>query len=134
MCLITSWSIIRELNAPKEIGVELKGKLKDVIFKVTKYVQEWEQCVIWAKQLVLHIEQYLNASNRSGMANEADKYKDEHLNPDNNATYDQISTINLGELGSALNGLFTSYLRNTLGIYLVNIFQSFPIIFVMFSI
>ena len=62
------------------------------------------------------MKEYLNATNRSGIANEADKYKDEYLNPDKGAQYDQVITINLGDLEPALNGPFTPDLRNTLGI------------------
>ena len=61
------------------------------------------------------MKEYLNATNRSGIANEADKYKDEYLNPDKGAQYDQVIAINPGDLESALNCPFTPDLRNALG-------------------
>jgi len=58
---------------------------------------------------------YLEATGRTGIANEADQYKDEYLNPDKGCQYDQVIAINLSELEPALNGPFTPDLRNTLG-------------------
>jgi len=38
---------------------------------------------------------YLNATNRHGIANEAEKYKAPLLSPDEGAPYDQVIEINL---------------------------------------
>ena len=61
------------------------------------------------------MKEYLNATKREQIANEADQYKEEYLNPDKGCQYDQVITINLNEIEPALNGPFTPDLRNTLG-------------------
>jgi len=61
------------------------------------------------------MKQYLTATERAGIANDADEYKDEYLNPDKGCQYDKVITINMSELQPALNGPFTPDLRNALG-------------------
>lgn len=50
---------------------------------------------------------YLNATQRKGIASEADKYEKQLFNPDSGAQYDQIIEINLDTLEPHVNGPFT---------------------------
>eukprot|EP01083_Nonionella_stella_P165084 548324_1 len=61
------------------------------------------------------MKEYLSATNRSFIGNEADKYRKEYLNRDDGCEYDEIIVINLNELEPSLNGPFTPDLRNRLG-------------------
>eukprot|EP01083_Nonionella_stella_P201007 735592_1 len=61
------------------------------------------------------MKQYLNATNRQYIANQAENIKDELLRADTNFNdYDEIIKINLSELKPALNGPFSPDLRNEL--------------------
>lgn len=55
---------------------------------------------------------YLNATNRSEIAQLAEKYRDVLLTPDNGAEYDELIEINLDELEPHVNGPFTPDLGN----------------------
>ena len=68
------------------------------------------------------MKEYLYATRRGYIADEADKIKDEYLQRDDGCEYDKVITINLSELKPALNGPFTPDLRNTLGMF--SIFNS----------
>lgn len=50
---------------------------------------------------------YLNATQRQGIASEADKYQTVLFNPDSGAQYDQLIEINLDTLEPHVNGPFT---------------------------
>lgn len=53
------------------------------------------------------MKDYLNATNRSDIANLADQYRDQLLSPDANCQYDQVIDLNLSELEPHVNGPFT---------------------------
>merc|ERR1719242_302216 len=57
--------------------------------------------------------QYLTATGRGDIADEAKKYR-ELLVPDEGCKYDQLIEINLSELPPMINGPFTPDLGNTL--------------------
>lgn len=50
---------------------------------------------------------YLKATGRENIANEAEKYRKNILSPDEGAKYDQVIEINLDELVPHVNGPFT---------------------------
>ena len=60
------------------------------------------------------MESYLKATERSDIAELANKYKN-YLTPDEGAEYDQLIEINLSELQPSLNGPFTPDLYNIAG-------------------
>merc|ERR1712012_1121258 len=58
---------------------------------------------------------YLDATGRSDIAAEAEKYKSELLSPDSGCEYDQLIEINLSELEPHVNGPFTPDLATPIG-------------------
>ncbi len=61
------------------------------------------------------MKDYLDATGRSDIAKEADKYKDKLLSPDSGCKYDQLIEINLSELEPHVNGPFTPDLATPIG-------------------
>ena len=141
--------LLWECKSPKLIGIELTGKLnewcspKDVILKVadiltvsggTGSIVEYfgdgvDSISCTGMGTICNIgytssmKEYLCATRRDYIANEADKYKDEYLNRDKGCEYGKVITINLSELKPALNGPFTPDLRNTLDFYIFFVFH-----------
>ncbi|TRY68537.1 hypothetical protein TCAL_07255 [Tigriopus californicus] len=61
------------------------------------------------------MKDYLNATNRSDIAQLADQYREQLLSPDANCQYDQVIDLNLSELEPHVNGPFTPDLATPIG-------------------
>ena len=61
------------------------------------------------------MKDYLQATNRSDIAGEADKYREKLLQADEGCQYDELIEINLSELEPHVNGPFTPDLATPIG-------------------
>ena len=61
------------------------------------------------------MKDYLQATNRSDIAGEADKYREKLLQADEGCQYDELTEINLSELEPHVNGPFTPDLATPIG-------------------
>ncbi|CAB4054225.1 ACO [Lepeophtheirus salmonis] len=126
-----------ELKCPKVIGVKLTGKLsgwtspKDVILKVAgiltvkggtgaivEYFGEGVDsisCTGMGTICNMGMKAYLDSTNRSDIANLADKYREVLLSPDGGCKYDQVVEIDLNTLEPHVNGPFTPDLATPIG-------------------